>query len=107
MQDKSFLKEWNERAGFVAGIAALNPIILTIYVMFQHRGPGALEFWLVGMGLTVFVCLIAGAFMLLVILNDRRRRQSAARREKMWADAMPYDAAKARAERRAKTAEGG
>jgi hypothetical protein len=107
MQEKSFLKEWNERAGFVAVIAILNPLILTAYVMFQHRGSGALEFWLVGLGLTFIVCLAAGAFMLFVILTDRRKRGHAARKQQMWEDVLPYDAGRARAEKAAKAAEAG
>jgi hypothetical protein len=106
MQDKSFIKEWNERAGFVAVIAILNPIILTAYVMFWHRGSGSLDFWLVGMGLTFIVCLCAGAFMLMVILTDRRKRGKAMRKQQMWEDVLPYDAAKARAEK-ARAAEAG
>jgi hypothetical protein len=107
MQEKSFLKEWNERAGFVAVIAVLNPIILTAYVMFQHRGAGALEFWLVGMGLTLMLCLIAGSFMLMVILTDRRKRGRAARKQQMWEDVLPYNVVKERAEKAAKAAEAG
>ncbi len=107
MQDKRFLREWNERAGFVAAIAIINPLILTAYVMFWHRGGGAFEFWLVGMGLTLMVCIIAGAFMLAVILADRRRRARDFRRQQMWADAMPYDQARARAAKAAKAAEHG
>jgi hypothetical protein len=107
MRDKSFLKEWNERAGFILGIALINPLIVTAYVMFWHSGAGAFEFWLVGLGLTIVVCLISGSFMLLVILTDRRKRAQAVRRQQMWQDALPYDAAKARAERAAKAAEAG
>jgi uncharacterized membrane protein len=97
MAAKSFLKEWNERAGFVAAIAVINPVVLTTYVMVWHRGGGALEFWLVGMGLTFIVCFIAASFMLMVILSDRRKREHERRKQQMWKDAMPYDAAKARA----------
>jgi hypothetical protein len=107
MQGKSFLREWNERAGFITGIAVINPIVLTAYVMFWHRGSGALEFWLVGMGLTLFVCCGAGAFMLMVILTDRRKRARDARKQQMWEDVLPYDPAKARAARAAKAAEAG
>jgi L-asparagine transporter-like permease len=107
MSDKPFLKEWNERAGFVAIIAILNPLILTAYVMLQHRGPGALEFWLVGMGLTFIVCLIAGSFMLMVILTDRRKRGRALRKQQMWEDVLPYDAARARADKAKAAAEAG
>jgi L-asparagine transporter-like permease len=107
MQPKSFLKEWNERAGFVAAIAVINPIILTSYVMIWHRGGGALEFWLVGIGLTSIVCFIAASFMLMVILSDRRKRERDQRRQVMWKDAMPYDAAKARAARSEGSAEPG
>jgi hypothetical protein len=101
MSDKSFLKEWNERAGFVGAIAVINPIILTIYIMFWHRGGGALEFWLVGMGLTFIVCFCAATFMLLVISADRRRRAKLKRRKDMWEDVLPYDAARAKAEKAA------
>jgi hypothetical protein len=97
MQDKSFIAEWNERAGFVAGIAIINPLIVTVYVLMFHRGGGALEFWLIGLGLTFIVCMIAGSFMLLVILADRRRRDAALRKQRMWEDALPYDPAKAKA----------
>jgi L-asparagine transporter-like permease len=107
MPEKSFIKEWNERAGFVAVVAVLNPIILTLYVMFQHRGAGALEFWLVGMGLTFVVCLVAGGFMLLVILTDRRKRARTMRKQQMWDEVLPYDAAKARAEKAQRAAEAG
>jgi hypothetical protein len=107
MSDKSFLKEWNERAGFVAAIAIINPIVLTIYVMFWHRGAGALEFWLVGLGLTFIVCLISGSFMLLVILSDRRKRAKALRKQQMWEDVLPYDAARAKARKEQSAAEAG
>jgi hypothetical protein len=89
MDEKSFLKEWNERAGFVAAIAVINPIILTLYILFWHRGSNGLEFWLVGMGLTFIVCFGAGAFMLLVILADRRKRAKKRRHAEMWADVLP------------------
>jgi hypothetical protein len=107
MQEKSFRKEWGERAGFIAGIALINPLVVTAYVMFWHRGTGGLEFWLVGLGLTLIVCLTAGSFMLMVILTDRRKRARVQRKEQMWKDALPYDAAKARAEKAARAAEAG
>jgi L-asparagine transporter-like permease len=96
VSDKPFIAEWNERAGFVAGIAIINPIIVTAYVLIWHRGAGGLEFWLIGLGLTFIVCMIAGSFMLLVILADRRKRHAAIRRQRMWEGALPYDPAKAR-----------
>ncbi len=99
MLEKSFLKEWNERAGFVAAIAVINPVILTAYVLYWHRGGGALEFWLIGLGLTFIVCMAAGSFMLLVILTDRRKRAHALRKQEMWDGVMPYDAARERARR--------
>jgi L-asparagine transporter-like permease len=105
MQDKSFIKEWNERAGFVAAIAVINPLILTAYVMFWHRGAGALEFWLVGLGLTFIVCLIAGSFMLMVILTDRRKREKTMRKQQMWEGVMPYDAAREKAKKEQAAAE--
>ncbi len=105
--EKSFLQEWNERAGFVAAIAVINPVLLTAYVMFWHRGGGAFEFWLVGLGLTFLVCLAAGSFMLLVITADRRRRGREQRKQQMWADVMPYDATKARAEKASKPGKAG
>jgi Na+/H+ antiporter NhaC len=104
MQDLSFGREWNERAGFVAAIAVINPIILTAYVLFWHRGVGAFEFWLVGLGLTFIVCLIAGSFMLLVILTDRRKRARVMRKQAMWEDVLPYDPRKSKA---AKSSEAG
>jgi hypothetical protein len=91
MSELSFGKEWNKRAGFVAAIAVINPLIISIYVMFVHRGGGALEFWLVGLGLTFIVCLTAGSFMLMVILTDRRKRARALRKQAMWEDVLPYD----------------
>lgn len=106
MLEKSFIKEWNERAGFVAAIATINPVILTAYVMFYHKGAGALEFWLVGMGLTFIVCLLAGSFMLTVIVSDRRKRERAERKLRMWDEVMPYDASKARSKGESSTEPG-
>jgi hypothetical protein len=106
MPETSFLKEWNERAGFVGAIAVINPIIVTAYVMFWHRGTGGLEFWLIGLGLTFIVCVAAGSFMLLVILTDRRKRAHRQRKQEMWDGVMPYDAVRERAKREA-AAEGG
>jgi hypothetical protein len=105
LQGISFIKEWNERAGFVAAIAVINPLILTAYVMFWHRGSGALEFWLVGLGLTFIVCLVAGSFMLMVILTDRRKREKRMRKDRMWEDVLPYDAARERAKKEQAAAE--
>lgn len=107
MDDKSFIKEWNERAGFVAAIALINPIILTIYVMFWHRGGGAFEFWLVGLGLTFMVCVIAGSFMLMVILSDRRKRAKLFRKNQMWEGVLPYDARREKAKRDQAASEAG
>jgi hypothetical protein len=101
MQQDSFLKEWNRRAGFVAAVAIINPIILTAYCLFWHRGLAPFEFWLIGMGVTFCICLTAGAFMLFVILTDRRKRFRALRKAQMWEGVMPYDAAKAKAEKAA------
>jgi Na+/H+ antiporter NhaC len=95
MTDMSFGKEWNDRAGFVAVIAVVNPIILTVYSLIWHRG-AAFEFWLIGMALTFAVCLIAGSFMLLVIITDRNKRFREAAKSQMWADALPYDPAKSK-----------
>jgi uncharacterized membrane protein len=106
MQDKSFIKEWNERAGFVGAIAVINPIVLTAYVLFAHRG-AALEFWLVGLGLTFIVCLIAGSFMLMVIVTDRRKRAKALRKQAMWEDVLPHDARRAKAGKDKAAAEAG
>jgi hypothetical protein len=92
----SFLAEFRERAGFVPAIAVINPIILTAYILFWHRGGGALEFWLVGMGLTFLVCAAAGLFMTLVITADRRRRFKAMRRQDMWEGVMPYKPARSK-----------
>jgi hypothetical protein len=97
MQEISFGREWNQRAGFVAAIAVIYPVILTAYVMFYYKGNGLIEFWLVGMGLTLLVCLVVGSYMLIVILIDRRRRAEKRRRLRMWEKVLPYDAAKARA----------
>jgi hypothetical protein len=66
-------------------------------VMFWHVGRGGLEFWLVGMGLTFIVCLIAGSFMFLVVMAERRRRFKAMRKNQMWEDVLPYDPRKAKA----------
>jgi ABC-type Fe3+-siderophore transport system permease subunit len=101
MKHPSFFQEFRERAGFVFAIAAINPVILTVYIMFWHRGVGALEFWLVGMGLTFLVCLASGLFMILVISADRRRRFKELRRKDMWEGVMPYDARKAKVEKAA------
>jgi hypothetical protein len=101
MQELSFVREWNQRAGFVGAIAIINPVILTAYVFFYYRGASMLEFWLIGMGLTFLVCLVAGAFMLMVILADRRKRAKVWRKKQMWEDVLPYNAAKARAEKAA------
>jgi hypothetical protein len=101
MKTQTFFQEFKERAGFVFAIAVINPLILTTYIMFWHKGSGALEFWLVGMGLTVLVCTAAGLFMTMVIATDRRRRFKALRRKDMWEGVMPYDAAKAKAEKAA------
>jgi hypothetical protein len=101
MQDLPFIREWNQRAGFVGAIAIINPVILTAYVLFYHAGKSGLEFWLIGMGLTFIVCLVAGAFMLMVILADRRRRAKERRKKQMWEDVLPYNPARAKAEKAA------
>jgi hypothetical protein len=85
----------------VAAIAVINPMILTAYVLFWHARGGGFEFWLIGMGLTFIVCLIAGSFMLLVILTDRRKRARDLRKKKMWEDVLPYNAARAKADKAA------
>jgi hypothetical protein len=107
VQQKPFIKEWNERAGFVGVIAVINPIIVTAYVIFWHRGGGGFEFWLVGLGLTFLVCITAGSFMLMVILSDRRKRARKLRNMAMWADAMPYDPAKAKTDKAETVAKAG
>jgi hypothetical protein len=104
MDSPTFGQEWNHRAGFVAAIAVINPIILTGYVLFWHSGGPGFEFWLVGMGLTFMVCVIAGSFMLMVIVSDRRTRARELRKKAMWEGVMPYNPAKAKAD---KTAEAG
>ena len=101
MNNPTFIQEWNQRAGFVAAIAVINPMILTGYVLFWHSGGPGFEFWLVGMGLTFMVCLIAGSFMLLVIVADRRTRARELRKKVMWEGVMPYNAAKAKADKAA------
>jgi hypothetical protein len=101
VQNPTFFQEWNHRAGFVAAIAVINPIILTAYVMFWHTGGPGFEFWLVGMGLTFMVCVIAGSFMLMVIVSDRRARARELRKKVMWEGVMPYNAAKAKADKAA------
>ena len=103
MQELSFIREWNQRAGFVAAIAVINPLILTAYVLFYYKGNGPVEFWLVGLGLTLLVCLIAGSFMLMVILADRRRRAHERRKQLMWEGVLPYDAVKEKARKAAET----
>ncbi len=99
MQNPSFVQEWNQRAGFVAAIAVINPLILTAYVLFWHPRGGGFEFWLIGMGLTFIVCLISGSFMLLVIIADRRKRARELRKKVMWEGVLPYDARRAKAEK--------
>jgi hypothetical protein len=99
VQNPSFFQEWNDRAGFVAAIAVINPMILTAYVLFWHSGGPGFEFWLVGMGLTFMVCVIAGCFMLMVIVTDRRTRARELRKKLMWEGVMPYNPAKAKAEK--------
>jgi L-asparagine transporter-like permease len=101
VQNPSFVQEWNQRAGFVAAIAVINPMILTAYVLFWHSRGGGFEFWLIGMGLTFIVCLISGSFMLLVILADRRKRARDLRNKMMWEGVLPYNAAKAKADKAA------
>jgi hypothetical protein len=101
MQNPTFIQEWNQRAGFVAAIGVINPVILTAYVLFWHSGGPGFEFWLIGMGLTFMVCLIAGAFMLMVIVADRRTRAHELRKKTMWEGVMPYNAAKAKADKAA------
>jgi hypothetical protein len=96
LPDISFLAEFRARAGFVPAIAVINPVILTAYILFWHRGGGALEFWFVGMGLTFLVCTTAGLFMTLVITADRRRRSKAMRHKDMWEGVMPYKPARSK-----------
>jgi uncharacterized membrane protein len=96
MQQKSFLRELRERAGFIGVIALSNPIFITGYVMYVHQAAGGLWFWFVGMLLTGVVCLISSVFMALVVAAERRRRFHDMARAAMWHDAMPYDPAKAR-----------
>ncbi|MGL4635046.1 MAG: hypothetical protein ACRCWF_03615 [Beijerinckiaceae bacterium] len=100
----SFWKEFKTRAGFVGVIAITNPLLLTGFVFFGRSGSGAFDFWLVGMGLTLLVCAISAAFMLLVVTAERRRRFKSERKAAMWADVMPYDPNKAK---EAKQAEAG
>jgi hypothetical protein len=101
MQNVSFWNEYRERAGFVTAIGAINPVILTAYCLFWYTGSGAFDFWIVGIGMTVAVCTVAGLFMLMVVSAERRRRFKTARKDKMWSDVMPYDPVKARAEKEA------
>ncbi len=98
----SFWRELRTRAGFVGVIAITNPLLLTAYVLYGRTGAGAFDFWLIGMGLTLLVCMISSLFMLMVVFAERRRRFAAERKEAMWADVMPYDAAKAKAQKAAK-----
>jgi hypothetical protein len=107
MADKDFtgytlFREFRSRAGFVGVIAVTNPLLLTAYVLYGRPGVGALDFWLIGMALTVLVCAISSVFMLLVVIAERRRRFAAERKAAMWADVMPYDANKAKATKAAK-----
>lgn len=90
MQELSFIREWNERAGFVAAIAMINPILITAHVLFYYKGPVPFDFWLIGIGLTMLVCLIVGLTMFIVILLDRKRRAEKRRKQLMWENVMPY-----------------
>jgi hypothetical protein len=98
----SFWREFRMRAGFVGVISITNPLLLTAYVLYGRAGAGAFDFWLIGMGLTLLVCVISSMFMLLVVFAERRRRFAAERKAAMWADVMPYDPAKAKAAKSSK-----
>jgi hypothetical protein len=99
MNKVSLWSEYRERAGFVIAIGAINPVILTAYCLFWHTGSGAFDFWLVGICMTLAVCVVAGSFMLMVVMAERRRRFKTERKDKMWSDVMPYDPVKAKAEK--------
>ena len=95
----SLWSEYRERAGFVIAIAAINPVILTAYCLFWYTGRGALDFWMVGIGMTLAVCFVAGTFMLMVVMAERRRRFKIDRKNRMYSDVLPYDPVKAKAEK--------
>ena len=101
MDKVTLWSEFRERAGFVSAIGCINPIILTVYCLFWYSGNGAFDFWIVGLCMTLAVCVVAGSFMLMVVVAERRRRFKTARKDKMWSDVMPYDPVKAKAEQHA------
>jgi hypothetical protein len=96
MKPMTFWQEFNGRAGFIWVIAVTNPVVVTLYVMFLHNAPEPMMFWLVGMLLTVIVCVISALFMGAVIFSERRRRMADFKRQVMWNDVMPYDPRKSR-----------
>ena len=99
MREISFIREWNQRASFVAAIAIVNTLVITAHVLLYYQGLDPFRFWLIGIGLTGLLCVSTGLFMLTKILLDRRRRSQARERLRMWQGVLPYDPAKAAAEK--------
>jgi hypothetical protein len=94
---QSFGSEFSARASFITGLAVVNPLLLTVYVMFYREGSGGAEFWAIGTGITFVLCAIAAIIVYFQVLSDRKDRFRREAEAAKWRKIMPTDSPTAEA----------
>jgi hypothetical protein len=92
MAKQSFKSEFASRAAFISGLAIVNPLLLTVYVMFYREGSGGAEFWAIGTGITLVLCAIGAIVVYFQVLADRKKRFKREAEAAKWRKIMPTEA---------------
>jgi ABC-type nickel/cobalt efflux system permease component RcnA len=97
MAKQSFKSEFASRAAFITGLAIVNPLLLTVYVLFYREGSGGAEFWAIGTAITLALCAIAAIIVYFQVLSDRKQRFKREAEAAKWRKIMPADGSAAEA----------
>ena len=82
----AFWYEFRRRADVILWVALINPILLALYALSEEISRPALEFWLIGLGVTFVACAVAFAVMYAVTARSVNSSLKSVLHEKMWID---------------------
>ncbi len=97
MARQSFRAEFAARTSFITGLAVVNPLLLTVYVLFYREAGGGAEFWAIGTGMTLVLCAGAALIVYFQVLSDRKQRFRREAEAAKWRKIMPVDGTSAEA----------
>lgn len=86
MRDVAFWYEYRRRADTLVWLAMVNPPLIGLHAMTAELSRPALEFWLMGLGVTFLICFLGAAILYVATALTIRRGVETVTREKMWND---------------------